>query len=169
MRYDVPHNCATLEYQYPVIVLRDADLTENYKYISMKFRTGVHVFCWEVGVFSLAIVIPLVVTLSGRDTLLVVRDYTLLSNLVQSTYMCSSKTLVFVTDYHIKVKFCIMIKYAQGFYVHWAWQSELQGSLCLTSVNQVTLNYQSYHRWHDYVSYTLQYFVANVCTCTNNM
>ena len=30
----------------------DADLTENYMYISMKFRTGVHVFCWEVGVFN---------------------------------------------------------------------------------------------------------------------
>ena len=29
----------------------DADLTENYMYISMKFGTGVHVFCWEVGVF----------------------------------------------------------------------------------------------------------------------
>ena len=36
----------------PVIVSRDADLTENYMYISMKFRTGVHVFCWEVGVFN---------------------------------------------------------------------------------------------------------------------
>ena len=30
----------------------DADLTENYMFISMKFRTGVHVFCWEVGVFN---------------------------------------------------------------------------------------------------------------------
>ena len=30
----------------------DADLTENYMYISMKFGTGVHVFCWEVGVFN---------------------------------------------------------------------------------------------------------------------
>ena len=30
----------------------DADLTENYMYISMKFETGVHVFCWEVGVFN---------------------------------------------------------------------------------------------------------------------
>ena len=36
----------------PVIVSRDADQTENYMYISMKFRTGVHVFCWEVGVFN---------------------------------------------------------------------------------------------------------------------
>ena len=36
----------------PAIVSRDADLTENYMYISMKFRTGVHVFCWEVGVFN---------------------------------------------------------------------------------------------------------------------
>ena len=36
----------------PVIVSCDADLTENYMYISMKFRTGVHVFCWEVGVFN---------------------------------------------------------------------------------------------------------------------
>ena len=35
-----------------VIVSFDADLTENYMYISMKFRTGVHVFCWEVGVFN---------------------------------------------------------------------------------------------------------------------
>ena len=34
------------------IVSCDADLTENYMYISMKFRTGVHVFCWEVGVFN---------------------------------------------------------------------------------------------------------------------
>ena len=30
----------------------DGDLTENYMYISMKFGTGVHVFCWEVGVFN---------------------------------------------------------------------------------------------------------------------
>ena len=30
----------------------DADLAENYMYISMKFGTGVHVFCWEVGVFN---------------------------------------------------------------------------------------------------------------------
>ena len=30
----------------------DADLTENYMYISMKFGTGVHVFCREVGVFN---------------------------------------------------------------------------------------------------------------------
>ena len=30
----------------------DTDLTENYMYISMKFGTGVHVFCWEVGVFN---------------------------------------------------------------------------------------------------------------------
>ena len=37
----------------PAIVSCDADLTENYMYISMKFRTGVHVFCWEVGVFNL--------------------------------------------------------------------------------------------------------------------
>ena len=36
----------------PVIVSCDADLTENYMYISMKFRTGVHVFWWEVGVFN---------------------------------------------------------------------------------------------------------------------
>ena len=32
----------------PAFVSCDADLTENYMYISMKFRTGVHVFCWEV-------------------------------------------------------------------------------------------------------------------------
>ena len=32
--------------------IRDADLTENYMYILMKFRTGVHVFCWEVSVFN---------------------------------------------------------------------------------------------------------------------
>ena len=36
----------------PAIVSCDADLTENYMYISMEFRTGVHVFCWEVGVFN---------------------------------------------------------------------------------------------------------------------
>ena len=36
----------------PVFVSCDADLTENYMYILMKFRTGVHVFCWEVGVFN---------------------------------------------------------------------------------------------------------------------
>ena len=36
----------------PALVSREADLTENYMYISMKFRTGVHVFCWEVGVFN---------------------------------------------------------------------------------------------------------------------
>ena len=42
-----------LEYQYtPAIVSYDADLTENYMYISTKFRTGVHVFSWEVGVFN---------------------------------------------------------------------------------------------------------------------
>ena len=35
-----------------MIVSCDADLTDNYMYISMKFRTGVHVFCWEVGVFN---------------------------------------------------------------------------------------------------------------------
>ena len=52
MRYDVPHDRATLEYNTLVIVSRDADLTENYVYILMKFRTGVHVFCSEVGVFN---------------------------------------------------------------------------------------------------------------------
>ena len=36
----------------PAIVSSDADQTDNYMYISMKFRTGVHVFCWEVGVFN---------------------------------------------------------------------------------------------------------------------
>ena len=36
----------------PAIISCDADLTENYMYISMKFRTGVHVFCWEVDVFN---------------------------------------------------------------------------------------------------------------------
>ena len=36
----------------PAIVSRDADLTENYMFISMKFGTGVHVFCWEVGIFN---------------------------------------------------------------------------------------------------------------------
>ena len=35
----------------PAIVSCDADQTEN-MYISMKFGTGVHVFCWEVGVFN---------------------------------------------------------------------------------------------------------------------
>ena len=35
-----------------VFVSCDADLTENYMYISMKFGMGVHVFCWEVGVFN---------------------------------------------------------------------------------------------------------------------
>ena len=52
MCYDVPHDRATLEYQYPAFVSCDADLTENYMYISMEFRTRVHVFCWEVGVFN---------------------------------------------------------------------------------------------------------------------
>ena len=36
----------------PAIVSCDADLTENYMYISMKFGTGVHVFCLEAGVFN---------------------------------------------------------------------------------------------------------------------
>ena len=36
----------------PVFVSCDADQTENYMYISIKFGTGVHVFCWEVGVFN---------------------------------------------------------------------------------------------------------------------
>ena len=36
----------------PAFVSRDTDLTENYMYISMKFGTGVHVFCWEVGVLN---------------------------------------------------------------------------------------------------------------------
>ena len=36
----------------PAIVSCDTDLTENYMYISIKFRTGVHVFCWEIGVFN---------------------------------------------------------------------------------------------------------------------
>ena len=36
----------------PAFVSCDTDLTENYMYISMKFGTGVHVFCWEVGVFN---------------------------------------------------------------------------------------------------------------------
>ena len=35
-----------------VIVSHEADLTKNYMYISMKFETGVHVFCWEIGVFN---------------------------------------------------------------------------------------------------------------------
>ena len=35
------------------IVSRDPDLTENYMYISILiFGTGVHEFCWEVGVFN---------------------------------------------------------------------------------------------------------------------
>ena len=50
---DVPHDRATLlNTNTPAIVSCDADLTENYMYISMKFRTGVNVFCWEVGVFN---------------------------------------------------------------------------------------------------------------------
>ena len=36
----------------PAFVSCDADLTENYMYILMKFGTGVHVYCWEVGVFN---------------------------------------------------------------------------------------------------------------------
>ena len=36
----------------PAIVSREVELTENYTYISMKFGTGVHVFCWEVSVFN---------------------------------------------------------------------------------------------------------------------
>ena len=36
----------------PAFVSCDADQTEIYMYISMKFRKGVHVFCWEVGVFN---------------------------------------------------------------------------------------------------------------------
>ena len=36
----------------PAFVSCDADLTENNMYISMKFGTGVHVFCLEVGVFN---------------------------------------------------------------------------------------------------------------------
>ena len=36
----------------PAFVSCGADQTENYMYISMKFGTGVHVFCWEVGVFN---------------------------------------------------------------------------------------------------------------------
>ena len=52
MCYDVPHDRATLNTNTPAIVSCDADLTENYMYISMKFKTGVHVFCWEVGVFN---------------------------------------------------------------------------------------------------------------------
>ena len=36
----------------PASVSRDADLTENYIYISMNFGTGAQVFCWEVGVFN---------------------------------------------------------------------------------------------------------------------
>ena len=36
----------------PVIVSCDAEQTEKYMYISMKFRTGVHQFGWEVGVFN---------------------------------------------------------------------------------------------------------------------
>ena len=43
----------------PAIVSCDADLTEDYIYISMKFRTGVHVFCWEVGVFLKSFVLPI--------------------------------------------------------------------------------------------------------------
>ena len=39
----------------PAIVSCDADLTENYVYISMKFRTGVHVFCWEVAMVYLIV------------------------------------------------------------------------------------------------------------------
>ena len=33
MLYDVPQDRATLEYQHPPFVSRDADLTENYMYI----------------------------------------------------------------------------------------------------------------------------------------
>ena len=41
-----------------VFVSCDADLTENYMYISIKFGTGVHVFCWEVGVFNRSKLLP---------------------------------------------------------------------------------------------------------------
>ena len=53
MRYDVPHDRVQLwNTNTPAFVSCDADLTENYMYISMKLGTGVHVFCWEVGVFN---------------------------------------------------------------------------------------------------------------------
>ena len=52
MRYDVPHDRAALNTNTSAFVSCDADLTEIYMYISMKFGTGVHVFCWEVGVFN---------------------------------------------------------------------------------------------------------------------
>ena len=51
MWYEVPHDRTTLEYQYNGDFSCFADLTENYMYIAMKFRMGVHVFCLEVGVF----------------------------------------------------------------------------------------------------------------------
>ena len=46
---EVPCTCVAHD---PRKTLCDVDLTENYMYISMKFGTGVHVFCWEVGVFN---------------------------------------------------------------------------------------------------------------------
>ena len=55
MRYDVLHDWTTLEYQYLGVCFMwrwpDREL-QMYMYISMKFGTGVHVFCWEVGVFN---------------------------------------------------------------------------------------------------------------------
>ena len=33
----------------PVVVPCDAELTESCMFVSMKFGTGVHVFCWQVG------------------------------------------------------------------------------------------------------------------------
>ena len=50
MRYDVPHDRAALEYQYlGVCFMRRWLDRELHVYFN---EVGVHVFCWEVGVFN---------------------------------------------------------------------------------------------------------------------
>ena len=49
MRYDVPHDRVQLwNTNTPAFVSCDADLTENYMYISMKFGTGVMYFAGKL-------------------------------------------------------------------------------------------------------------------------
>ena len=52
MRFDVLHDCATLEYQYPSDCFTRHLPDGNSMYISIKFGTGVHVFCWKIGIFN---------------------------------------------------------------------------------------------------------------------
>ena len=83
----------------PAIFSCDTDLTENYIYISMKFRTGVHVFSGKLVYLIVRASNKLAVSVvSDSHTSLVVTSY-FLSCRRWHTCICLSNTLVSTTVY----------------------------------------------------------------------